>query len=152
MMLSSLKYCTTYLSTIIQGSECTAIIQQIGMCFVEKLGRNTLSMFFRESGGRHTVYNICSLCLIQSYLNCIKLKILFFSLWSTLRLFGLIQQFYFQNVWSKYMPDLLATCLMMLVLLRLPWQNAATFIQSFKYIVNFTSACTCLSSGYVYVF
>ena len=49
------------------------------------------------------------------------------------------------------MPDLLATCLMMLILLRLPFQNTAAFIQLFKYIKFYVSLyllifriCLCL--------
>ena len=99
--------------------------------------KHTLNMFFRESGGSYIAYIVYSLCPIQFYFNCIK--VLFFPLLTTVTLYGLPQQLYFQNLWSEYMPDLLATCLMMLVLLRLPWQNAATFIQLFKCIKFYIS-------------
>ena len=66
----------------------------------------------------HCLYRY-SLCLIQFYFNCIK--VLSFPLLITVTLYRLLQQLYFQNVQSEYMPDLLATCLMMLVLLSLPW-------------------------------
>ena len=37
------------------------------------------------------------------------------------------------------MPDLLVTCVMISVLLRLLWQNAVTFMQLFKYIKLYTT-------------
>ena len=37
-------------------------------------------------------------------------------------------------LWNEYMPVLLVTCVMILGLLRLLWQNATTFLQLFKYI------------------
>ena len=94
-------------------------------------------MFFRESEGSYIIYIIYSLYVMQFNFNCIE--VLFFPLLTTVTLYELLQQLYFQNLWSEYIPDLLATCLMMLVLLRLPWQNATGFIQLLKYIKFYIS-------------
>ena len=76
--------------------------------------------------GSYIVYIVYSLCLILFYFDCIE--ILFFPLLTFVTLYGFLQQLYYlQNLWSTYMPDLLATCLMMLVLLRLPCQNPLSY-------------------------
>ena len=92
------------------------------------------------------VYIACSFYLIQSYFNCIV--VLFFLFLTTVTLCGLLQLHYFQNLWSEYMPDLLVTyiCVMILVLLKLLWQNAVTFIQLLKYI-NFYITLYLLTFG-----
>ena len=78
--------------------------------------------------GRCTVYIVCCLYLMQLYsINCII--VLFFLLLIIVTLRGLLQLHHFQNLWSEYMLDLLVTRLIMLVLLKSLWQNAATFNQ-----------------------
>ena len=74
----------------------------------------------------------CGLYQIHSYFDCIVVYSSYFL--SIATLCRLLQLYYFHNLWSRYMPDLSAICVMMLVSLRLLWQNAVNFTQLFKYI------------------
>ena len=99
-------------------------------------------MSFRGLGGRFIAYIACGFYLTQSYFNCIV--VLFFLFLTIMTLCGLLQLHYFWSLWSEYMPDLLVTWV-----IRLFWQNAATFTRLFISIQNFTSSCTYLPWGYV---
>ena len=64
-------------------------------------------MFFKRLGGRFIIYIACGLYLTESYFNCIVISFFLFLIIVTLC--GLLQLQYFQNLWSKYMSDLLVT-------------------------------------------
>ena len=72
---------------------------------------------------------------------------------TTVTLCGLLQLHYFKNLWSEYMPDLLVTCVMILVLLKLllaECRHFHTIVQVHKILHHL--ACTCLPSGHIHVF
>ena len=70
----------------------------------------------------------------------------FFLFLTIVTLCGLLQLHYFWNPWSEYLPVLLVTWVMIMVLLRLLWQNSATFTRLFKYtkfyIILYTTSDT----------
>ena len=104
-----------------------------------------MNMFFRELEG--STYRLQPL----SYFNCTA--VLFFLFLTTVTLCGLLQLHYFKNLWSEYMPDLLVTCVMIMVLLKLllaERRHFHTTVQVYKILHHL--ACTCLPSGHIHVF